>query len=266
MAQYLTGPVYARLATGQTLFTDIRVVFPLAVLATFLVSAIGLRSLSGVVLPLLANAVALLITIAVFIRTGHELNFVTIIMPPVVFVVGFAYAVHVISDYEQVLARGHDKIVALKESLREAFVPLTLTAFTTGIGFPVARNQQHRHHQGVRPVLRIRHRAELVLCGHPGGGGTAIPTGQQATDDRSRCAAQARAQTVAFRSPEPQADPDGRFSTGAVFARLCQQDRCRHGLPAQLSGRQRDPPQFRRRRRELLGRGAAADPDRQRRP
>ena len=135
MAQYLTGPVYARLATGQTLFTDIRLVFPLAVLATLLVSAIGLRSLSGVVLPLLANAVALLITIAVFIRTGHELNFVTIIMPPVVFVVGFAYSVHVISDYEQVLARGHDEIAALKESLREVFVPLTLTAFTTGVGF-----------------------------------------------------------------------------------------------------------------------------------
>ena len=133
--QYLTGPVFARLATGLTLFTDIQAVFPLAVLATFIVSAVGLRSLPGMVLPLLANAVALLVTIAIFIRTGHKLNFVTIIMPPVVFVVGFAYAVHVVSDFERVLARGMDKITALKESLEELFVPLTLTAFTTGIGF-----------------------------------------------------------------------------------------------------------------------------------
>ena len=51
--QYLTGPVYARLATGLTLFTDIQAVFPLAVLATFVVSAVGLRSLPGMVLPLL---------------------------------------------------------------------------------------------------------------------------------------------------------------------------------------------------------------------
>ena len=87
------------------------------------------------VLPLLSNAVALLITIAIFIRTGHKLNFVTIIMPPVVFVVGFAYAVHVVSDFERILARGMDKLDALKESLEEIFVPLTLTAFTTGIGF-----------------------------------------------------------------------------------------------------------------------------------
>ena len=133
--QYLTGSVFARLATGLTLFTDIQAVFPLAVLATFIVSAVGLRSLPGMVLPLLANAVALLVTIAIFIRTGHKLNFVTIIMPPVVFVVGFAYAVHVVSDFERVLARGMDKITALKESLEELFVPLTLTAFTTGIGF-----------------------------------------------------------------------------------------------------------------------------------
>ena len=133
--QYLTGPVYARLATGLTLFTDIQAVFPLAVLATFVVSAVGLRSLPGMVLPLLSNAVALLVTIAIFIRTGHKLNFVTIIMPPVVFVVGFAYAVHVVSDFERILARGMDKIAALRESLEEIFVPLTLTAFTTGVGF-----------------------------------------------------------------------------------------------------------------------------------
>ncbi len=133
--QYLTGPVFARLATGLTLFTDIQAVFPLAVAATFVVSVVGLRSLPGMVLPLLANAIALLVTIAVFIRTGHKLNFVTIIMPPVVFVVGFAYAVHVVSDFERELAKGLDKIAALKRSLEDVFVPLTLTAFTTGVGF-----------------------------------------------------------------------------------------------------------------------------------
>ena len=50
-------------------------------------------------------------------------NFVTVIMPPVVFVVGFAYAVHVISDFERALAAGHEKIAAIKHSLGEVFVP-----------------------------------------------------------------------------------------------------------------------------------------------
>lgn len=132
---YLTGPVFVRSATGLALFADLKTMFPLAIFITFLVCLAGLRSLAGVTLPLLANAVALLITMAVFIRTGHELDFVTIIMPPVIFVVGFAYAVHVISDFERVFDSSIDKITALKASLEEVFVPLTLTAFTTCIGF-----------------------------------------------------------------------------------------------------------------------------------
>ncbi len=133
--QFITGPAVARLETARTLFSDIRVVFPLAILATVCVSAFGLRSTAGVVLPLLANAVALLVTMALFIRTGHALNFVTVIMPPVVFVVGFAYAVHVVSDFQHAYSVLGDKLAAVKTSLQEVFVPLTLTAFTTSIGF-----------------------------------------------------------------------------------------------------------------------------------
>ncbi len=133
--QFVTGPIVARLETGRTLFSDIQLVFPLAVFATFLVSMIGLRSLPGVLLPLIVNGISLLITMAIFIRAGYALNFVTVIMPPVVFVVGFAYAVHVVSDFERALASGLEKIAAIKHSLDEVFVPLTLTAFTTGIGF-----------------------------------------------------------------------------------------------------------------------------------
>jgi predicted RND superfamily exporter protein len=133
--QFVTGPIVARLETGRTLFSDVKLVFPLAVLATFLVSLAGLRSLPGVILPLLINAFSLLITITIFIKCGYALNFVTVIMPPVVFVVGFAYSVHVVSDFERALAAGYDRIAAIKHSVKDVFMPLTLTAFTTGIGF-----------------------------------------------------------------------------------------------------------------------------------
>ena len=132
---FVTGPIVARIETGRTLFTDVRLVFPLAVLATLIVSMIGLRSVSGVTLPLVSNGISLLITLALFVRAGHALNFVTVIMPPVIFVVGFAYAVHVVSDFERNLGAGLEKIAAIKHCLHEIFVPLTLTAFTTAVGF-----------------------------------------------------------------------------------------------------------------------------------
>ena len=132
---FVTGPIVARLETGRTLFSDVQLVFPLAVVATLLVSMFGLRTLAGITLPLVVNAVSLLVTMAIFIRTGHALNFVTVIMPPVIFVVGFAYAVHVVSDYERMRQGGLEKIAAIKHALHDVFMPLTLTAFTTGIGF-----------------------------------------------------------------------------------------------------------------------------------
>ncbi len=133
--QFVTGPIVARLETGETLFSDFRRVFPLAVVLTLIASMIGLRSLSGVVLPLAVNAIALMATMAIFVQLGYALNFVTVIMPPVVFVVGFAYAVHVVSDFERAVADGAEKNAAVDHALQEVFVPLTLTAFTTCVGF-----------------------------------------------------------------------------------------------------------------------------------
>lgn len=132
---FITGPVIARLQTGQTLFADIRVVFPLAIIATILVSLMSQRSVAGVVLPLLVNLVSLTVTVAIFVIAGNAFNFVTIIMPPVIFVVGFAYAVHIISDYDHLISLGTEKNAAIHGAINDVFVPLTLTAFTTAIGF-----------------------------------------------------------------------------------------------------------------------------------
>ena len=132
---FVTGPIVARIETGRTLFSDIRIVFPLAVFATVFISLIGHRSINGILLPLSVNAISLLATVAIFVSNGNAFNFVTIIMPPVIFVVGFAYAIHIVSDFERLVGLGMAKPEAIRESLDEVFVPLTLTAFTTAVGF-----------------------------------------------------------------------------------------------------------------------------------
>ena len=132
---FVTGPMVLRLEVGRLLLHDLYRVMPLAVLATLLVAAIGFRNLRGLILPFLANSVALVGTLACFAAAGHTLNFLTIILPPVVYVVGFAYAIHVVSDFDDALARGLDRTQAVYAALHEVFVPLTLTAFTAGVGF-----------------------------------------------------------------------------------------------------------------------------------
>ncbi|MCZ6665134.1 MAG: MMPL family transporter [Gammaproteobacteria bacterium] len=133
--QFISGPVHARLEISRILFRDVRSTLPLAILATALVAALTLRSVRGVVFPLTATGLALLATLALFAQAGNALNFVTVIMPPVIFVVGFAFAVHVINEFDRMFTAGTDKKTAVTSAVDEVFVPLTLTAFTTAIGF-----------------------------------------------------------------------------------------------------------------------------------
>lgn len=133
--QFLSGPLFVRLEISRLLLRDLYRVMPLAVAMTLLVVAFGFRHLRGVVLPLLSNAVALIVTLAVFVASGHTLNYVTVILPPTIYVVGFAYAIHVISDFDRHFATGLERVAAARAALADVLVPVTLTALTTAIGF-----------------------------------------------------------------------------------------------------------------------------------
>lgn len=133
--QFVSGPLLVRLEISRILNRDVYRVTPFAALATLLVAALALRSVGGVLLPLLANGVAVAVTLACFVARGHGLNFVTAILPPVVYVVGFAYAIHVVSDFDRIYRVGMTRREAAIAALGEVFVPVTLTALTTAIGF-----------------------------------------------------------------------------------------------------------------------------------
>ncbi len=133
--QYLSGPLYVRLEISRLLLRDLFRVMPLAVIATLIVVAAGFRHWHGVVLPLVSNAIALVLTLLAFQTAGHSLNYVTVILPPTIYVVGFAYAIHVVSDFDRNLRRLGDQTQAIKAALSECAIPVTLTALTTAIGF-----------------------------------------------------------------------------------------------------------------------------------
>ncbi|MEX2481303.1 MAG: MMPL family transporter [Gammaproteobacteria bacterium] len=131
----LSGPLFVRLEISRLLLHDLYRVMPLAIGATLLVAVLGFRHLRGVVLPLLANAIALTVTLSLFTATGHAFNYVTVILPPTVYVVGFAYAVHVVSDFDRHFVAGVERGTAVLAALNDVAYPVTLTALTTALGF-----------------------------------------------------------------------------------------------------------------------------------
>lgn len=135
LEQFVSGPIYARLEISRILFRDIQRALPLAILVTALLAAIFLRSVRGVLLPLGATGIGLAATVAIFVARGHALNFVTAIMPPVVFVIGFAFAMHIVSEFDHAYRERTRRREAVTRALGAVLLPLALTAATTAIGF-----------------------------------------------------------------------------------------------------------------------------------
>lgn len=133
--QIVSGPLPVRLEVGRLLLADLLRVMPLAVIATFAVCFAAFRSVAGVLLPMLANGAAALLTLALFVARGHALDFVTVILPPVVYVVGFAYAIHVLTEHERARAGGLAGGAAVRAACASVFAPLALTAVTTVAAF-----------------------------------------------------------------------------------------------------------------------------------
>ncbi len=133
--QFLSGPLFVRLEISRLLLEDLYRVMPLAVLVTLAVLAFGFRNLRGVFLPFLSNTLALGLTFSIFILNGNLLNYVTVILPPTIYVVGFAYSVHVMSDYERYFHSQISVIEAVEKALDDVLVPVSLTAITTATSF-----------------------------------------------------------------------------------------------------------------------------------
>ena len=133
--QFLSGPLFVRLEISRLLLEDLYRVMPLAVLVTLAVLAFGFRNLRGVFLPFLSNTLALGLTFSIFILNGNLLNYVTVILPPTIYVVGFAYSVHMMSDYERYFQSQISVIEAVKKALDDVLVPVSLTAITTATSF-----------------------------------------------------------------------------------------------------------------------------------
>ncbi len=130
----VSGPLRVRLEVGRILRADLYRVIPLAIGATLLVAALGFRSLRGVVLPVSSNLIATLLTCAAFIAAGHQPDFVTVMLAPVVYVIGFAYAVHMVTEFDRQLGSDGNHAAAAR-AVSEVSVPLAVTALTTSVAF-----------------------------------------------------------------------------------------------------------------------------------
>lgn len=130
----LTGAAHVKAEMSRTLLADLLRTMPLASLGLFVIALLSFRSLLRAILPLVTVGISLILTLAVISFFTDSLNVITVVVPPLILVVGFAYAVHVLSEYLDLLREGAEGDV-LAVSLRHVALPVALTGATTGAGF-----------------------------------------------------------------------------------------------------------------------------------
>lgn len=156
---WMTGTPVIKAETTRLLLAEMRFVLPAMLVVGALFLLLVFRNPVGVLLPLSNILIALTWTLGVLGWLGRPLNMVTVIVPPLVFTVGLAYAMHIMSEFYLAREQEPDQPrfdLLVREVLATIGLPLLITGLTTLTGFIAL---------GFNPLLAIREFAWLTVLG-----------------------------------------------------------------------------------------------------
>ena len=120
----------ARLMEGDTQkFT------PLSLLLVILVLVFAFRTPRGVVVPLSTVVIGVVWTTGVMVLMNTPINLGTVVLNPLIMVIGVAAGIHIVSEYYLELAPGMTSREIVEHTMRRVSGPVLIAAATTLIGF-----------------------------------------------------------------------------------------------------------------------------------
>jgi predicted RND superfamily exporter protein len=132
---YITGTPFFKVAMAESLIKDLLWTPPLITVILVIVLVVAYRTLIGVIAPLLTVGVGVILTLGTISALGHSLSMISVLVPPLLMILGFTYAVHVTSEYHQLRKQPDSGVPIIKQALQHMILPVTLTGLTTIAGF-----------------------------------------------------------------------------------------------------------------------------------
>lgn len=133
MKIYYGGIPFMILDLHNMITDDLKILIPMVSLVIIFFLYLGFRKWEGVFLPLLAVAISLIWTLGVMSLLKIPLSIISNVIPVVLFAVGNAYTIHVLSRFNEArIARTND---GLATALYEVTTPVSLAGITTIAGF-----------------------------------------------------------------------------------------------------------------------------------
>lgn len=132
---HYAGLTYTRRIINATMKRDLRLFVPLTIGLIMLVLFLNFRSVRGVALPMLTVAMSTVGTMGLLGLLQKPMSLVMTILPPLLIAVGSSYSIHVVSHFNERRRAGEDSRTAARGTLQHLAKPVSMTAFTTIVGF-----------------------------------------------------------------------------------------------------------------------------------
>ncbi len=132
---YIVGDSYVFHYTEQAMKQDLRNLVPVVILVIVAVLYFTFRSVLGIIIPIVTVGASLIWTVALMILADIPVSMISMVMPVILVTLGIASSIHILNKYQESLAKGLDKRLALEETFKNISSPVIMAALTTAAGF-----------------------------------------------------------------------------------------------------------------------------------
>lgn len=132
---YIAGLPVVTGALGKVMEQDTQKLFPIVIFIVVTSLFFTFRRVKGVFVPLAVVILSLITTLGLKAFFNIPLNIITTTLPVFILSIGVADGIHLFSEYRDNLLKGHHKIAAIKEMLKQLTLPVIMTSMTTAVAF-----------------------------------------------------------------------------------------------------------------------------------
>ena len=131
---YYGGQPFLLLGISDMIIHDLKFLIPLVFLFILITLGIGFQNIPGVILPLLSVSLSTIWTLGIMAMLKVPITIISDIIPVVLFAVGSAYSIHVVTHFQE-LKYSKDRLKGAVTALTNVGIPVILAGATTILGF-----------------------------------------------------------------------------------------------------------------------------------
>jgi predicted RND superfamily exporter protein len=134
-AIYIAGKPVIMVNKSESMDRDLKVLFPVVLILVMVLLFVMLRSLAGLLLPVLVALFSITWTYGLKGVAGSPLTMAETVIPVMLIAICCADGVHVVSEFHTYLRQGADARTAIVKTMQTLTLPVILTSVTTALGF-----------------------------------------------------------------------------------------------------------------------------------